>query len=100
MSIKHSKNFIAVPPGRAILDAMKNQEFTFAEMTKLLNVSDEYFYDLIEGDAPLTDSIAEKLEDIFEIPNSASFWKKREKQYRDKLKLIEQENSIPILETA
>lgn len=100
MAIKHSEHYIAVPPGRAILDAMNDQEFSCAEMAKLLNVSDEYFYDLIEGDAPLTDTIADKLEEIFEIPNTASFWKKREQQYRDKLKLINQENSISILETA
>lgn len=100
MAIKHSEHYIAVPPGKAILDTMNNQEFTFSEMAKLLDVSDEYFYDLIEGDAPLTDEIAEKLEVIFEVPNTASFWKKREQQYRDKLKLIKEENFIPILESA
>lgn len=98
MSIKHSEHYIAVPPGRAILDVMKNQEFTHTEMAKLLNVSEEYFYDLLEGDAPLTDSIAEKLEQIFEIPNSAEFWKNRERKYREKLELIKQENATPILE--
>ncbi len=100
MSSRYSENFIAIPPGKGISEIMLNRGISIDTMAENLCLPKEYIYDLLEGDAPLTDSIADKLEEIFQVPGSASLWKNLEKRYRNDLHKVNQENAVLILEPA
>ncbi len=98
MSVKHSKSFIATPPGKVLREVMSNRGVTFDELVQYLGVSEPYLYDLLEGDADLTQEIACKLEKLFDVP--ASFWLNYEKIYREKLEKVKAENAALVLEPA
>ena len=98
MAVKHSKSYIAVPPGKVIREVMDNRGISFDELVQYLEVSDTFIYDLLEGDVELTAEIANKLELLFDVP--ASFWMNYEKIYREKLEKVNAENKTLIMEPA
>lgn len=98
MSIKHSENYCANPPGRLISEMLEDRSISEKEMAEKLGLPEYYMYDLIEGDVPLTPSIAEKLET--NLGMSAAFWMRYEKRYQDKLQKVNEENRIMFLEPA
>lgn len=100
MAIRRSENFVAIPPGKGILEIMVDRDVSINEMAEQLSLSKDYIYDLLEGDAPLTDAIADGLEKVFNVPGSSSLWKNLEKRYRKDLHKVNQENTVLILEPA
>ena len=98
MSYKHSENYIASPPGVILQDILKDHEITYEEAANMIGVSDEFFYDLIEGDTSLTPDIAERLETAFGVP--ASFWINFESLYQRDLEKVKKENAVLVLEPA
>ena len=98
MSYKHSENYIASPPGVILQDILKDHEITYEEAASMIGVPDEFFYDLIEGDASLTSDIAERLEMAFGVPTS--FWINFESLYQRDLKKVKKENAALVLEPA
>lgn len=100
MSSRYSESFIAIPPGKEISEIMLNRGISIDTMAEKLRLPKDYIYNLLEGDAPLTDAITDGLEEIFQVPRSASLWKNLEKRYRSDLHKVNQENAVLILEPA
>lgn len=74
----------AVPPGQTIRDLMASNQLSTLELSQSIDLSPDGLDCLLEGVAPLTESIAERLADVFGA--TASFWLRREAQYRAKLR--------------
>lgn len=91
MAVKQSENFIAIPPGKSIKEIMERREIPFNLMAEQLNLTGHDFYDLLEGDFPLTEKIADGLQYIF--GGSSTFWINSEKRYREDLKKVNEENN-------
>ena len=92
MNIYRSKTFVAVPPGMAIKEVLEDRNITQKELATRMQMSEKHISQLINGEVPLTQDVALKLERIFDI--EAKFWNGLESRYREKILKIEYENSI------
>lgn len=73
----------AVPPGRTISDLMHTKGVTSSRLAKSVDMSERQLAGLLEGKNPLTAAVAARLQDALGTP--ATFWLRREEQYRTQL---------------
>lgn len=71
----------ASPPGDTIRDALQEQRMKARELAQALELSDEDFNALLEGNIPLTIRLAERLS--WTIGGSVEFWITRDGQYQE-----------------
>lgn len=77
-------NPIATPPGSTIKEQLDEWSMPLEEFAKRMGMTEKIAVKLMNGNISLTEEIAEKLEDIFNIP--AIFWINMETLYRKRLK--------------
>lgn len=87
-----SKTYIATPPGATIKEQLNNMGMKQNELAMRMNLSEKYINNLINGKVALTEDVAKKLELILGLP--ARFWNNLESIYREKLTLVDKENTI------
>ena len=92
MKIYRSKTFTAVPPGMTIKEVLDDHHMTQKELAARLGVSEKHISKLINGEVPLTQDVAIRLERVLDI--EASFWNGLEAAYREAILKVEYENSI------
>ena len=92
MKIYRSKTFTAVPPGMTIKEVLEDHHMTQKELAARLGLSEKHISKLINGEVPLTQDVAMRLERVFGV--EASFWNGLEANYREKILKVEYENSI------
>ena len=92
MKIYRSKTFTAVPPGMTIKDVLEDHHMTQKELAVRLGLSEKHISKLINGEVPLTQDVAIRLERVLDI--EASFWNGLEAAYREAILKVEYENSI------
>lgn len=87
---KISENYIAVPPGTTIEEQLEICGMTKQEFTEKMGMSERFIDDLIDGNVPLTNEIALKLERV--LGGAAYFWRGLERSYREDLEKVNKEN--------
>ena len=92
MKIYRSKTFTAVPPGMTIKEVLEDHHMTQKELAARLGLSEKHISKLINGEVPLTQDVAIRLERVLDI--EASFWNGLEAAYREAILRVEYENSI------
>lgn len=92
MKIYRSKTFTAVPPGMTIKEVLDDHHMTQKELAVRLGLSEKHISKLINGEVPLTQDVAMRLERVLDI--EASFWNGLEAAYRESILKVEYENSI------
>lgn len=92
MKIYRSKTFTAVPPGMTIKEVLDDHHMTQKELAVRLGLSEKHISKLINGEVPLTQDVAIRLERVLDI--EASFWNGLEAAYREAILKVEYENSI------
>ena len=92
MKIYRSKTFTAVPPGMTIKEVLEDHHMTQKELAARLGLSEKHISKLINGEVPLTQDVAIRLERVLDI--EASFWNGLEAAYRESILKVEYENSI------
>lgn len=92
MKIYRSKTFTAVPPGLTIKEVLEDHHMTQKELAVRLGLSEKHISKLINGEVPLTQDVAIRLERVLDI--EASFWNGLEAAYREAILKVEYENSI------
>ena len=92
MKVYRSKTFIAIPPGMTIKEVLENRHMTQKELASRMDMSEKHISKLINGEVPLTQDVALRLERVFGV--DASFWNGLEAGYREKILKVEYENSI------
>lgn len=92
MKIYRSKTFTAVPPGMTIKEVLEDHHMTQKELAVRLGLSEKHISKLINGEVPLTQDVAIRLERVLDI--EASFWNGLEAAYREAILKVEYENSI------
>lgn len=92
MKIYESKTFIAIPPGMTIKEVLEDRHMTQKELATRMDMSEKHISKLINGEVPLTQDVAMRLERVFGV--EASFWNGLEANYREKILKVEYENSI------
>ena len=75
MKIYRSKTFIAIPPGMTIKEVLENRHMTQKELASRMDMSEKHISKLINGEVPLTQDVALRLERVFGV--DASFWRFR-----------------------
>lgn len=92
MKIYRSKTFTAVPPGMTIKEVLEDHHMTQKELAARLGLSEKHISKLINGEVPLTQDVAIRLERVLDI--EARFWNGLEAAYREAILKVEYENSI------
>lgn len=92
MKIYESKTFIAIPPGMTIKEVLEDRHMSQKELATRMDMSEKHISKLINGEVPLTQDVAMRLERVFGV--EASFWNGLEANYREKILKVEYENSI------
>ena len=92
MKIYRSKTFTAVPQGMTIKEVLEDHHMTQKELAARLGLSEKHISKLINGEVPLTQDVAIRLERVLDI--EASFWNGLEAAYREAILKVEYENSI------
>ena len=59
---------LAIPPGEIVLEGMEHHCMTRNELAEKIGLSSQTFNELVEGNIPMTQDIAEKLENVLSIP--------------------------------
>lgn len=86
-NVRQSNSFR--PPGLLLQDEIDAREISRRELAVILNLSVSEVSDLIVGNTPLTQSIADDLERAFKTP--AHIWVGLEARYRQRLEQLERE---------
>lgn len=73
----------AIPPGETIKEQMASQHISQKDFAAHMGMSLKRLNNLINGDVPITQEVAIRLEMILGVP--ATFWIRLEKIYRVKL---------------
>ena len=81
--IVYSKNTVAIPPGETLRELIEDRNITQKEFAVRLDMSEKHFSHLLNGKVELTPEVALKLENIFGVAGSASFWLNLEAGYRE-----------------
>lgn len=79
----HNSKIIAIPPGFTIKEQISLLGINEQELSIRLNLTHNEVIQLLEGDFPINQELANKLEKITNIPES--FWLNLESNYRNKL---------------
>lgn len=75
------------PPGDTIIDLMDEHGLTDEELSKKIGLSVVKGQELLRGNIHLNESIASRLQDIFNV--SVDFWLKREGVYREHIEYLD-----------
>lgn len=75
-----NKNNYVIAPGETVLELLEIRNISKMELSKQIQENIETINQLCCGQAPITPSIAIKLEKVFNI--SANFWNNLEKIYQ------------------
>ncbi len=59
---------MAIPPGETVLEGMEHHGMTRNQLAEKIGLSSKTLNELIEGNMPITQDIAEKLENVLSIP--------------------------------
>ena len=85
-----------IPPGETISDVLDERGWTQTDLAKRADFSTKHVYQLLRGEAPITQDTAAKLEKV--LGSTARFWVGLDTQYREQLarraELIELEKDI------
>ncbi|WP_197386300.1 ImmA/IrrE family metallo-endopeptidase [Ralstonia pseudosolanacearum] len=73
----------AVPPGRTLVDLLAARRLSRDELAESIDLVREDLDELIDGAAQLSEDVASRLGAVF--GTSATFWIRREEQYREQL---------------
>ena len=65
---QESVSDLAIPPGETVLEGMEHHGMTRSELAEKIGLSSRTLNELIEGNIPMTQDIAEKLENVLSIP--------------------------------
>ncbi|WP_035988118.1 helix-turn-helix domain-containing protein [Leptolyngbya sp. KIOST-1] len=79
-------------PGDTIADLLEERDWTQAQLADRMGYTTKHISLLINGKAPITEEAALKLEHV--LGSTASFWLKREAQYRAQLANIEEQERL------
>lgn len=80
----------ASPPGETILDILAKRRLSEGDFANLMGLPLQSARSLLEGDTPISMSIARQLQKI--LGASMEFWMSRDFQYRSDIKKLVQEN--------
>ncbi len=69
-----------IPPGYSIAEALEDLSLSQTKFSSAMDYSTEQVYKLVNGDVPINEDIAIRLERVLGIP--ASFWMNLESTYR------------------
>lgn len=75
-----------------IKEVLENRHMTQKELASRMDMSEKHISKLINGEVPLTQDVALRLERVFGV--DASFWNGLEAGYREKILKVEYENSL------
>ena len=78
---------LPIPPGKTVLEGMEYHGMTRLELADKIDLSPQALDELIEGEIPMTQDIAEKLEDVLSIP--AHMLLRLEERYRRTLRALQ-----------
>ena len=87
MTIYRSNTFIAIPPGMTIKEVLEDRHMTQKELATRMDMSEKHISKLINGEVPLTQDVAMRLERVFGV--EASFWNGLEAAYRESILKVE-----------
>ena len=59
---------LAIPPGETVLEGIEYQGISTHELAERINLSPQSLDELIKGEIPMTQDVAEKLENVLGIP--------------------------------
>ena len=88
---KHSKTYMAIPPGATIKEMIDDRGISEAQLATRLGESEEFVRQLIEGETQLTAEVAGKL--AAGLGMNMRFWLNMESYYREDLVNIDRENA-------
>ena len=84
--LKKNKKYIAIPPGATLAEQLQDMQITFKDFADRIECSERELKKLINGEIELSEKMSTQLEKLLGV--SAQFWKNLEKNYREKLNLI------------
>lgn len=84
--LKKNKKYIAIPPGATLAEQLQDMQITFKDFADRIECSERELKKLINGEIELSEKMSTQLEKLLGVP--AQFWKNLEKNYREKLNLI------------
>ena len=94
MATKTLESNAVIPPGLLLQDEIDARGVSRRELADILDLSVSEVSDLIAGDAPLTQTIADDLERAFKTP--AYIWIRLEEWYREGLERMEREAMVGV----
>ncbi len=89
-NLQSFKSNIAVPPGETLLEELEYLNINQKELSEKTGISQKNIKEIIIGKAPITSSIALKLEKALGV--NANFWNNLERNYRLDLERIKGKN--------
>ncbi len=89
-TMKSSKTYIAITPGVTIEEPLSDRDISIQNFATQMELSEKTVKRLVQGEINFIQDLANKLETVLGI--SAQFWNDLEKNYREKLALVEKEN--------
>ena len=63
---------LMISPGETVEDVLKNRRMTAKELAAKTGIAESYITNVVLGRMPITEKLAERLEDVFDVP--MSFW--------------------------
>ncbi|HPQ71913.1 MAG TPA: HigA family addiction module antitoxin [bacterium] len=82
----------AIPPGETLSETLEALSMTQKEFAVRAGISEKHIVAILKGDGPITPETALKLERVLGVP--ASFWNNLERNYRDTLARLEEEERL------
>lgn len=79
---------LIIHPGETLQEAIDDRGITSEELTQITGVSKHEIDSIIDGEAPITTFIAERLEHVLAIP--AKFWNNLQSNYEREVKRAEE----------
>lgn len=73
-------------PGETIVDLLRQRNVSDTDFASQIGRTDDQVRQLLNGTAPVTTELADKLENV--VGGSAEFWRSRERQFRQDLALL------------
>jgi HTH-type transcriptional regulator/antitoxin HigA len=86
-----SQSYIAVPPSATIAELLIDQTISLPDFADKMQLSVPEAQALLDGDIVLTADLADRLEKLLGVP--AAFWNRLEEIYRQKVLLVQEENT-------
>lgn len=89
--VKKNKKYVAIPPGATLAELLQDRQITYKDFANRLECSERVLKKLINGEIELSEKMSTQLEKLLGVP--AQFWTNLEKNYREKLNLINRQKS-------